>query len=233
MRALFVAGLVTAGCAGGGEVLPDAKIYLDAPVDIVLTDAPSLTTLSQNASTTIEAGISAGCLGSQSGTAANNYYRVFDLATFGISTDFHVYQVQFQIEHCHEFATSAGKDVTVRIGTYSDTPGETLALNAMTILRSAQAHVPEVIAQTQPPSTPGGTVTVPFDITVPAGSKLMVEVDAPDGNGEYAFFMGANTAGETGIGYVLAPTCGVSVPTNINTVKGSPLHLLLTVSGAY
>lgn len=214
--------------------MPDAKIYLDAPVDIVLADTPPLQTLSQNVSSQIEAGVSPACLGSSSGTAANNYYRVFDLAALGITTDFHVYSISFQIEHCHEFASSAGIDVTARIGTYADAPGETLSFSAMTILQSASGHVPEVISQTQPtPSTPGGTVTVPFDVVVPAGQKMLVEVDAPDGNGDYAFFMGANTAGETGIGYVLAPTCSIAVPTNISTLKGSPVHLLLTVTGAY
>jgi hypothetical protein len=236
MRGLLVVGLVTTtsvGCAGGGEELPDAKRYLDAPVDIILNDTPPTQTLSQTTSSTIEAAVGAACNASGSGTAANNYYRVFDLATFGITTDFHVYNVSFQVEHCHEFAASAGKDVTVRVGTYSEAPGEMLAFASMTILRSASAHVPEVISTITPPFTPGGTVTAPFDVVIPAGSKLLVEVDAPDGNGEYAFYMGANTQGESAHGYVLAPTCGIPVPTNLNTLKGSAAHMLLTVSGAY
>ena len=38
------------------------------------------------------------------GTTANNYYRVFDPSTFGISTAFHVTQISFQVEDCESAA---------------------------------------------------------------------------------------------------------------------------------
>lgn len=230
MMRLVLVGL--AGCAQGGDLTPDAKRYDDAPVDIILGDAPSLQTLSQTASTMLEAGTSRACNAS-SGTAANNYYRVFDLAAFNITTDFHVTQVSFQVEHCDEFAGTAGVDVVVRVGTYSGTVGETLMLAGMTIRESKDAHVPEVIETGDPPVTPGGTVTTNFDTVIAAGQKLFVEVDSPDGTNLHQFFMGANNDGETGFGYVLAPTCGVMVPTSISTVANLPIHLLLTVSGWY
>lgn len=227
--------LLVCACAGGGDQPPDAKIYDDAPVDIVLGDGPELRTLSQTTSSQLEAGTARACLASPSGTAPNNYYRIFDLAAFNITTDFHVRQVAFQVEHCHEFDSGAGVNVTVRVGTYSGAVGEQLALSGMIILDSVTVHVPEIIESGDPPVTPGGTVTANFDTVVAAGQQLLVEVDAPDGASTHQFFMGSNNDGETGLGYVLAPSCGITVPTNVSSmmVANMPIHFLLTVSGTY
>ncbi len=234
LATLAVVGL--AACAQGNDAKPDARVYLDAPVDISLVDAPALTTLSHTTSGTLEAATAGACPAQPSpGTAANNYYRIFDLASFGVTTDFHVYRVEFQIEHCHEFATSAGCDVIVRVGTYGGAVADTLTLADMVILSSANAHIPEVIETLQPPppTTPGGTASANFDTNIPAGSKLLVEVDAPNGSADYALYMGANNDGELAPAYVLTPQCNVTTPTNISTIANRPIHLLLTVSGTY
>lgn len=228
--------LLLGACASGGQPdIPDALRVDGMHVDTVLIDAPPMQTLSQTASNLLEAGTSQACLAPSSGTAPNNYYRVFDLAAFDITTDFNVSQVTFQVEHCDQLNGSAGATVVVRVGTYSGTPGETLTLANMTVLASANGvAIPEVIEDPGPPPvTAGATVTAPISATIPAGQKLLVEVDAPDGNALYELYMGANNDGETGLGYVLAPTCGITVPTNISTIVGEPLHLLMTVSGSY
>lgn len=218
-------------CAQGNDGTPDARIYLDAPVDISLADTPPLTTLSQTTSSMIEPNTSAACNAMPSGTAATNYYRVFDLPALGITTDFHVLRVEFQVEHCHQFSASEGCDAIVRVGTYAGALGETLTLADMVILASTNAHSPEVIQTLDPPSTPGATVTASFDTVVPAGSKLLVEVDTPNGSSDFGLYLGANNDGETAPAYALAPSCNVTTPTNINTIAMRPVHLLLTVSG--
>lgn len=235
--------VVLAGCATGGQAeLPDARLAdgNQSVVDASLVDmppGPMVRTLSQTSSTTLEPLRSIACPADTSGTAANNYYRVFDLAAFGITGDFDVTSVSFQIEHCNELSGSNGATVAVRVGTYDGTPGATLATANMTILASnPNVIVPEVIETVgPPPMTPGGMVMAPITATIPAGQKLLVEVDAPDGNAKYQFYMGANDDGETGFGYISAPECGITTPTNISTVAepDTPVHLLLTVTGTY
>jgi len=228
--------LLLGACAQGGQPdVPDALRVDSHHVDTVLIDAPPMQTLSQTSSSALEAGTSQACLAPSSGTAPNNYYRVFDLAAFDITTDFHVTSVSFQVEHCDQLNGTAGASVVVRVGTYSGTPGETLTLANMTVLASANSvAVPEVIEDPGPPPvTAGGTVNAPITATIPAGQKLFIEIDAPDGNSLYEMYVGANNDGESGLGYVLAPSCGITQPTNISTIVAAPLHLLMTVSGTY
>lgn len=243
MRALALAA-VLAGCASAGN--GDAPIdgngggsgsgsgsgsgeMADAGVDSP-PPGPTTRTLSQTTSQTIKPLGSIACANNTDGTTrANNYYRVFDLAAEGITTAFNVTKVSFQIEDCEPGAT-----VAVRVGTYNGTPGGTLSTANITILASnPNVPVPQVIEDTATPSTPGGTVDAPITAMIPAGQKLLVEVDAPDGNGVYAFYMGANDGGESQPAYVMAPDCTVNVPTNISTAAAATVNLLLTVTGEY
>ncbi|HUS28990.1 MAG TPA: hypothetical protein VMZ53_10775 [Kofleriaceae bacterium] len=244
--------LVVAGCAQGGrDVSIDASTGLvDAPkqqMDAPAVDAPPGTQtreLTQTTSQTIQPQSSIACANNPPGTNSNNYYRVFDLAALGITSPFKVTEVTFQIEHSDQINGTAGSTVAVRVGTYAGTPSDVLELSMMTVLASnPTVAVPEVISNPgPPPTTPGGTVHAPISATIPAGQKLFIEVDSPDGHNQYYFYMGANTAGETAPGYVLAPTCvdgnqmPISKPTNISKVAPSvypKVNLLLSVTGQY
>lgn len=234
MRGLTL--LLLGACASGGQPdVPDALRVDGMHADTQLIDAVPMQTLSQTASNMLEPGSSQTCQAMSSGTAANNYYRVFDLAAFNITRDFRVSQVAFQVEHCDDLTGTNGTSVVVRVGTYNGTPGETLTFANMNVLTSVNGvAVPEVIEDPGPPPvTAGAMVTVPISATIPAGQKLFVEIDAPDGNNLYELYMGANNDGEMGFGYILAPTCTITVPTNISTLAGAPLHLLISVSGSY
>lgn len=222
---------VTLGDGSGGGKMDAPMAMIDAPAGM------QTRTLTQTNTQTLKAGNSIAC-GNSTGTASNNFYRVFDLAAMGVTSDFHVTQVSFQIESCDHVSSGNGINVAVRVGTYSGTPGATLATSSMTILQSnATVAVPEVVedVSTTPPTTPGGTVNAPITATVPANQKLFVEVDVPDGQNSYSFYMGSNDGGETGFGYVLAPTCSINVPTNISSLSTTypAVHLLLTVTGTY
>ncbi len=247
MRALALV-LALAGCAsaGNGEATIDGNgggsgsgsgsgggsgEINDAPMAPPIDSGPTTRTLSQTTTNNLKALGSIACANQTSGTTrANNYYRVFDLAAAGITTAFTVSQVSFQIEHCQP-----GTTVAVRVGTYSGTPGATLTPANIAILASnPNVAVQQVVENTTPPaSTPGGTVNAPITATIPAGQKLLVEVDAADGNNVYSFYMGANDGGESAPGYVMAPTCNINTPTSITQAAGAPVHLLLTVTGQY
>ena len=251
MRWWFLLGTQLVGCATAGPAddpnntrTDGGFVHVDGnnnihPIDAFIShiDAPpgqQTKTLDENTSDTIMAYTGVACPAADEGTAANNYYRVFDPATFGITTDFHVTQISFQVEDC-ESAADNGTPVTVRVGTYSTTPGNTLSAASMTVLASAaNVQVPEVDeGQT---TTPGGTVNAPINATIPAGSKLFAEVDVPDGDFDHYFYMGANTNGEMGDGYLKSPSgCNPAptTPTNISTVAGSETDILLTVTGTY
>jgi len=224
MRATLLLLPLTA-CAGGGDSpLPDAR-RADASV-VDSPDAPPSITLSQTTSDAIEPGTAKACLSPSSGTSANNYYRVFDLATTGITSDLHVYKITFGVELCHELMTNAGVDIVARVGLYDGVPGATLSLASMTLLASANAHVPE--------TSTGIMVDAPIEVTVPAGSQFFIELDSPEGANKHSLFIGANDDGETHPAYVLAPTqCSVTEPLDINMVANTPIHLVMTVSGTY
>ncbi len=217
------------------QVTLDAPLLIDAPKMIDAPSGPTTRTLSQTTSQALKGGNTIACASNTTGnTRANNFYRVFDLAAFGINSAFTVTKVSFQIEHCHS-ANSTGCTVAVRVGTYSGTPGTTLATGSIAVLASSPTvAVPEVVESGT--TTPGGTVNAPISATIPAGQKLLVEVDAPDGNtgNTFAFYMGSNDGGENGFGYVMSTTCSINSPTSLSTLgTPAPRHLLLTVTGTY
>jgi hypothetical protein len=252
--AIVLAGCASAGSPGqsgvdsntgggsdsGGQPMTDAAPMSDS--SMTMPDAPpgpQTRTLTQTTSPTIKAGNTIACGGGGT-TTANNYYRVFDLAAMGITTTFNVTKVSFQVEDCVPVTGTACTNVAVRVGTYSATPAATLNTANMTILASnATVAVPKVVENAgPPPTTPGATVDVPLAATIPAGSKLLVEIDAPDGTSKYRLYMGSNDGGESGYGYILAPAtgCAITTPTNISAVGGAmypAVHLLITVTGTY
>jgi hypothetical protein len=233
--------LLLAGCASGGrDMTIDANGNVDGTKpqqDARMMDAPPGTMtreLTQTTSPTLQSQTSIACRVNPPGTNANNYYRVFDLAAMGINSAFTVTHVTFQVEYCDQIGGTTGTTVAVRVGTYAGAPGDKLELSQMTILASnPTVAVPE--------TTTGTMVQAPISATIPAGQKLLVEVDSPDGFNQYYFYMGANTAGESAPGYVLAPMCvdsamqPISKPLNISKVSTTfpAVHLLLTVTGQY
>src|SRR5450432_1569225 len=112
IKPLWVAVIALVGCAEAGKqqfvghgdggiiavtdssiVVPDAFVsHIDAP------PGEQTKTLDENSSDTIKLATSLACTNNTTGnTDPNSYYRVFDPATFGITTDFHVTQIGFQV----------------------------------------------------------------------------------------------------------------------------------------
>ncbi|HEY6034533.1 MAG TPA: hypothetical protein VIV58_09750 [Kofleriaceae bacterium] len=245
---LFVTLLAVGACAqagksgiqirtDGGDVIPhpDAEgQHIDAFVNTI--DAPPgmmTKTLTETASDSLQAASSIAC-GNSNQTQQNSYYRVFDLAGFGITTDFHVTQITFQVEDC-ESAAGNGQIVTVKVGTYnSSIGGSTLATGNMAMVaQNTNVQVPEVDETAA--GTPGATVNAPITATIPAGSKLYAEVDATAGSTGSFFYIGSNTGTETVPSYFSASACTPpgTTPTSMASVKGSAASVLLTVTGTY
>jgi hypothetical protein len=236
------AGAPEVGGHGGDAGFTHPTDSSGHPVDTFVNtiDAPpgqQTKTLSETTSNTLRPVTSIACPAATVGTSANIYYRVFDLATFGITSDFHVTQVSFQVEDC-ETAGGNGTNVAVRVGTYNGTPGNTLTVANMTVLASnANVTVPEIVEDVTAMTTPGGLVNAPINATINAGMKVLVEVDVPDGDLDHFFYPGANTGGQSAKGYVSSPSCTPpgTTPTDIGTVvmPATEIDLLLTVTGTY
>jgi hypothetical protein len=243
----LTAVLLVAGCASAGS--PDQPVDANGQtgdgqtqLDASMPDAPpgpQMRTLSQTTSNALKAGNSIACAtnATPQTNRDNKFTRVFDLTAMGVTTEFKVTQVSFQVEHCDQISGTNGCTVAVRVGTYAGTPGATLDPNMISILASnASVAVPEIIENPgPPPTTPGGTVNAPINATIPAGSKLVVQIDAPDGQNTYSFYPGTNDGGESAVGYISSTACSITNPTNISSVgtAAAPRHLLLTVTGTY
>ncbi|MEO8840615.1 MAG: hypothetical protein ABI591_21900 [Kofleriaceae bacterium] len=243
----LVIGLALGACAeagksaiqghtdGGDNTHPDASgQHIDAFVDHI--DAPPgmmTKTLTETNSNTLEAASSIAC-GNANQTQQNSYYRVFDPATFGITTDFHITQVTFQVEDC-ESAAGNGEVVTVQVGTYNGTPsGTTISTNNLAMLAQAtNVQVPEVDETAA--GTTGATVNAPITATITAGQKLYAEVDTIAGSTGSFFYIGSNTGTETSPGYFSAAGCTPpgTTPTSMASVKAGAASILLTVTGTY
>jgi hypothetical protein len=68
--------------------------------------------------------------------------------------------------------------------------------------------------------------------TAPAGSSLVVEIDAPDqaGTGR-AFFVGSNDDGQTAPTYLRSDTCGTPEPTDVADLGFPGFHVVMNVTG--
>jgi hypothetical protein len=209
---------------------PDAPqgTQIDAPVAPPV-DAPSTTgphTLSATATQTddqsaIACSATDQTTGETEYTDQNSYYRVFPLADFGITTAFHVTNVDFVVED----AEDGPQTLTIKVGTYSGTPGTTLTKSDIVSTQSATQSVAD--------GDTSEDITIANDIA--AGGIVLVEVDAPSGKtNDSVFYMGATTSAETEPSYISSTTsdCDATSPTKLSTlVPTSTPAWLLTVTG--
>jgi hypothetical protein len=249
MRLLLLTTLVAFGaCAEAGKVgfeglsdgsitLVDSDMNQPPPPDAFVShiDAPPgmmTKTLDENLSDAIDLAHALACSSNLNNvpqyTLVNNYIRVFDPAQFGITTDFHVTQVSFQV---NKATPNGGVKVTLKVGTYSGAlTGTTLDTGSMaTVATNAMVQVPQIAG-----GGTGGTVNQTIDATIPAGSKLFTEVDAPAMTNGQFFYFGQNIASDTVPSYISAPDCTVPNPTTMKSLNGnSQIAALMTVTGTY
>ena len=142
------------------------------------------------------------------------------MATFVGGAQYNVTSVSFGVEE----ATGAGgtQPVTVRLYTNAGGafPGGTRTQIATTTIQVLD-------------SASGTVLSVPLVATVPAGtSELVMEVFTPNGQatGNF-FFIGSNTAAETGPSYLSAADCGLATPTDTATIGFPDMNIVFNVLG--
>lgn len=229
MWRLLLGALV--GCASAGSPDPSQNPDGAKQPDASTIDAPApdsaiiMTTLSQLVSTTNAAGNSVVC-----NSGENSWYRVFPLSDHNITKAFNVQSVTFGVQQA-----AGSPTITVRIGTYAGTPGTTLSTAMITPIASMTHVVTGTI------NDPGSNITVPITGTVPAGSRLIVEVNKTGTNTTALHFViGAANGGETKPGYVRAPTCNdpntmqpISQPVTPATAGRPTAQLNIVVTGTH
>ena len=225
------------GLGDGSITLVDSDTHQPPPPDAFVShiDAPPgmmTKTLDENSSDTLDLAHALACSSNLNNvpqyTLANTYVRVFDPSQFGITTAFHVTQVAFQV---NQATPNGGVQVTLKVGTYSGTlTGTTLDTASMaTLATNAAVQVPQIAS-----GGTGGAVNQTIDASIPAGSKLFVEVDAPAMTNGQFFYFGQNTASDTVPSYISASDCTVTVPTTMKSLNGnSQIAALMTVTGTY
>ena len=172
-------------------------------------------TLSHSISYEIVAGVALACSPDQGVTTTeNSYFRVFALEDFGIVSAFTVSSVTFGIEALRGGATT----ITVNLYTLE---GEFLRENLTLISSSTEAIEPTQIA----------LYTMEVEGTAPAGSTLVVEIAAPDTRNQGAFFIGANSAGQTGPSYIASASCDLHEPRDLATLDQPAMHIVMEVNG--
>ena len=156
-----------------------------------------------------------------SGHTDNSYWRAFNMGTFTGGAQYDVTAVSFGVEE----ATGAGgtQPVTVRLYTNAGGafPGGTRTQIATTTIQVLD-------------SASGTVLNVPLVATVPAGtSELVMEVFTPNGQatGNF-FFIGSNTAAETGPSYLSAADCGIANPTDTATIGFPDMNIVFNVLGS-
>jgi hypothetical protein len=189
-------------------------------------------TITQSTSQTIEDANTIACV-SEDGlaTAANSYFRYFELATdHNITEAYTISKVQFGIQTALNIDGSYPVFVKLYATTLSrdafDDSFETLT--DITLLGQQTYEVEDQ------------DLTI-FDAaiaaTVPAGSNLVVEVGYEgDETGQTFMFLGSNTEGETDPTYIMSTGetgCNINKPTPISTVAppGSTINLVMNVVG--
>ncbi len=177
-------------------------------------------TITQSTSQTVVPG-SVACTTAGVGSTQNSYWRAFTLSDFGVpaASTYNVSSVSFGVE-----TVTTSLPITVNL--YTTTGFPTGFPGSLTLIGTAMTTITTV---------QGGTVVnVPLAASVPPGtSQLVMEVNAPDGTPSLNFFfIGSNTAAETGPSYLSAADCGITTPTTTAAIGFPNMHIIMNVNGS-
>ncbi len=180
----------------------------------------SQTTLSQSVdpATIDESGVV--CWNPSNGEYRDNaFVRTYDLASFGITVDWEITEVEFG-----QGGGSEGKVIQINIYT-SDSEDMTTA--TLTSISSTDVTIQSANDMT--------LVTVPITGTIiPANSIVVVEIFAPDEGTvpDLTFFPGFNLAGENNTPWLKSDGCSISWTDANNVVPGSPQPYVINITGS-
>lgn len=173
--------------------------------------------LSQTTSQTIEPAVFVACGGAEGFHAVHSFFRVYRLESAQVGQAMQVRRVDFGVERAE--APAGAQPIVVRLhGVTGDFHQGNLQLLAETTV--------------QVPNQTLGMVQAPFDVAVPSGTSLAVEVQAVDGKvPRNRFHLGANRAPQTAPCYLRAPSCGLPAPADVATTPYPDTHVVINLLG--
>ncbi len=151
--------------------------------------------------------------------ADNGYFRVFDLASFGVASDYEVSSVDFGIENA--VGMGGNQSATVNLYTLSGP----LQLSNLTLIHTQDIVIPDqaLTLYNLPLSAP---------VIVPAGSTLVYELFTPNGQAiGNEFFIGSNSGGESDLSYIVAADCNVLDITSLSDINFPNVHFVMNIHG--
>jgi subtilisin-like proprotein convertase family protein len=242
----FPVGTTTVTCQvdgfGGGKK-PSGGKTSPSPLG---KQPPGCSTITESSSQAIEDLNSVSC-NDGFGHTDNSYWRAFTLSSFGIGGAWDVQSVDIGVELASAGVGGApsggktgfsknvshaskggkapagvGQPLTIRLWT-SSMPFPTGYPGSLTMIGSTSTTVADQ-ADT--------IINIPVTGTAPAGSQLVVEVFTPDGTSAgNLFFIGSNSAAETGPSYLSAADCGITTPTTTAALGFPSMHIVMNVNG--
>jgi hypothetical protein len=152
----------------------------------------------------------------------NTYMRRFALnADHGIVGAFTVQSLDWAIES----AAGAGGSQPVSVNLYSIPSGAALTFANLTPIGNSAINVND--AALAAINTPVNGV-----VADPTTTDLVVEVFTPNGQAAgNSLFIGSNPNGQTAPGYLAAPDCGISEPTDTAAIGFPDMHIIMVVNG--
>jgi subtilisin-like proprotein convertase family protein len=193
-------------CAGNNTLLEAVTGSPITPINIT-----------QSSSNTITAGASAACNAGGLHTD-NSYWRAYNLSASALPGPLNIDKVTFGIQQ----ANGGAQNVTVRL--YNQTgaafPGGTRT---------------QIATQTYSIPNQAGTIftaNLTTPVTVAPNAIIVVELFTPSGQATgRSFFIGSNAAPETGLSYISAAACGITVPATTASIGFPNMRIILGIGG--
>jgi hypothetical protein len=202
------------------KLLPYANpvVRASAPASSGLRQPMGDITLTHSLSQTILAGNSVACSTDGITITDNSYFRVFDLAAFGITGDFAVTNVQMAIQTANA-GVGGSQPATVNLYALDGN----LAWANLTLLGTADTTVADQTLS---------FINVPVTGRALSGSTLVVEFFTPDGDPDgNGLWVGSNNLGQTAPSYIAASSCAIAEPTDLAAIGYPDMHIVMNVSG--
>lgn len=210
---------------------PDLVIVADPGTTLCAGDPTRLTlyeqggavavTVTQSSSNTITSLNSISCNAAGLHTD-NSYWRAINLTPLNLTGSLTINNVSFGIELANAAGTGTTQPITVRL--YTQT-GAAFPGGTRTQIATQTFAVPD-----QNLSIFTGALGTP--VTVAANATIVMEVFTPSGQAAgHSFFIGSNTAAQTGPSYISAASCGVANPTDLAAIGFPNMHVVMSFSG--
>lgn len=174
------------------------KIFTSLAVVVMAASSFAQVITQSGTPTVVSASGSVACSSASGGYTADNYYsRAFKLSDYGINYDYKITNIAFG-------AQTVNGSFNVTANVYSLTG--TYPSGVTTLLKSAK--IPVSMSDAGKIVNTGSLLTQ----VIPAGSSFVVEIFHDGTENVEQFYMGTNTAAQTGGSYLKSTTCGITTP---------------------